>query len=78
MAISRLLPRLIEVIRAYEQRAHSIMKQLLSDSDPNTRANALLSLRHFNDPSWREVAKQFLTDPAVSPRKMGTALLQKG
>ncbi len=62
----------------HEQRARSIMKQLLSDSDPNTRANALLSLRHFNDPSWREVAKQFLTDPEAPPRKMGTALLQKG
>lgn len=61
----------------YEPYARSIVKELIRDADPQTRANALISLRKFDDPSWREVARQFLTDPAVPPRQMGATFLEQ-
>lgn len=62
----------------FEQEALSLVKNLLSDSDPQTRACALISLRKFADPTWRDVAKRFLSDPADAPRQMGAAMLQDG
>lgn len=61
----------------YEQSARSLVWKLIRDEDSETRANALISLRIFQDPSWREVARQFLTDPAALPRKMGATMLEQ-
>lgn len=63
---------------AFEASARAIIALDVKDPDPDTRANALISLHHLNDPAWRDVARQFLTDPAASPRKMAAVMLAQG
>ncbi len=61
----------------YSQSALNMTKQLIDNHDPQTRANALISLKVFNDPTWQNVAKSFLNDPNPAPRKMAQDLLEQ-
>jgi hypothetical protein len=60
-----------------EQEARSLVNTLIADPDPQTRACALISLRKFGDPQWREVARRFLSDSSSAPREMGAAMLRQ-
>jgi hypothetical protein len=61
---------------AHEQEARSLVKELIADPDPETRACALISLRKFADPSWKDVAQKFLSEPSETPREMAASLLE--
>ncbi len=61
----------------YADEAHRLAKSLVVSNDPQTRANALISLRKFNDPEWQQIARRFLSDPSEPARKMGAAMLGK-
>jgi hypothetical protein len=61
----------------YEAQARKLMAQFLEDKDPLTRAAALISLRNFHDPSWRNVAQRFLADPNPFVHDMAASLLQE-
>lgn len=62
---------------SHEQEAHDIARALIRDVDPETRANALIPMRKFEDPNWRDIARRFLSDPDKAPRKMGATMLQQ-
>ena len=61
----------------HEQEAHDLVRTLIADRDPQIRASALISLHNFDDPSWRDTARQFLSDPDKIPRHIASLMLRQ-
>lgn len=63
---------------SHESESRAILNRLADDPNITIRASALISLREFHDPSWKNRAFQLQRSSDKHARGIATALLKKG